>query len=52
METHPDPAKALSDGPNAWPLAQMESFLEVLKRIDQASKASELNETALLNNQV
>jgi 2-dehydro-3-deoxyphosphooctonate aldolase (KDO 8-P synthase) len=52
METHPDPAKALSDGPNAWPLAQMESLLEVLMRIDQASKASELHETALLNNQV
>lgn len=50
METHPDPAKALSDGPNAWPLAQMESLLEVLMRIDQASKASELHETALLNN--
>ena len=52
METHPDPAKALSDGPNAWPLAQMESLLEVLMRIDQASKASELHESALLNNLV
>jgi len=50
METHPDPAKALSDGPNAWPLAQMESLLEVLMRIDQACKSSELHETALLNN--
>ena len=49
METHPDPEKALSDGPNAWPLAQMESLLEVLMRLDQASKASELHETALLN---
>ena len=48
METHPNPEKALSDGPNAWPLAQMESLLEVLMRIDQACKASELHETALL----
>ena len=30
METHPDPAKALSDGPNAWPLARMESLLTTL----------------------
>ena len=50
METHPDPEKALSDGPNAWPLAQMESLLEVLMRLDKACKASELHETALLNN--
>jgi 2-dehydro-3-deoxyphosphooctonate aldolase (KDO 8-P synthase) len=50
METHPNPEKALSDGPNAWPLAQMESLLEVLMRLDQACKASELHETVLLNN--
>ena len=31
METHPDPAKALSDGPNAWPLDRMRSLLEVLQ---------------------
>ncbi|HUV21623.1 MAG TPA: 3-deoxy-8-phosphooctulonate synthase [Gammaproteobacteria bacterium] len=49
METHPNPEKALSDGPNAWPLAQMESLLAVLMRIDQACKASELHETVLLN---
>ena len=49
METHPNPEKALSDGPNAWPLAQMQSLLEVLMRIDQACKASELHESALLN---
>jgi len=49
METHPDPEKALSDGPNAWPLAQMQSLLEVLMRIDQACEASELHESALLN---
>ena len=49
METHPDPAKALSDGPNAWPLAQMASLLEVLKNLDQAVKASTLHENELLN---
>ena len=49
METHPNPAKALSDGPNAWPLSKMESLLEVLMRIDAACKASELHETELLN---
>ncbi len=49
METHPDPDKALCDGPNAWPLAKMKSLLEVLMRLDQACKASELHETELLN---
>jgi 2-dehydro-3-deoxyphosphooctonate aldolase (KDO 8-P synthase) len=34
METHPDPAKALSDGPNAWPLARMKELLATLKEID------------------
>jgi len=48
METHPDPAKALSDGPNAWPLADMQSLLEVLMRLDQATKAAVLHETELL----
>ena len=38
METHPDPAKALSDGPNAWPLARMRSLLETLVAIDAAVK--------------
>lgn len=38
METHPDPDKALSDGPNAWPLDQMESLLETLKSIDEVIK--------------
>jgi 2-dehydro-3-deoxyphosphooctonate aldolase (KDO 8-P synthase) len=37
-ETHPEPAKALSDGPNAWPLDQMEELLETLLEIDQAVK--------------
>ncbi len=38
METHPDPEKALSDGPNAWPLGEMESLLETLKALDDAVK--------------
>jgi 2-dehydro-3-deoxyphosphooctonate aldolase (KDO 8-P synthase) len=38
METHPDPAKALSDGPNAWPLPQMERLLETLLKIDAVIK--------------
>ena len=48
METHPDPATALSDGPNAWPLGQMQALLETLKQIDSAIKSQELPETALL----
>ncbi len=38
METHPDPSKALSDGPNAWPLNQMKQLLEVLMAIDKTVK--------------
>jgi len=38
METHPDPAKALSDGPNAWPLPQMQELLETLLELDAAVK--------------
>ena len=38
METHPTPEKALSDGPNSWPLKKMKSLLEGLKEIDYASK--------------
>lgn len=40
METHPDPANAKSDGPNAWPLHRMEDLLSTLKKLDEASKAS------------
>lgn len=39
METHPDPSKALSDGPNAWPLDKMRGLLETLKQIDETVKA-------------
>ena len=38
METHPDPEKALSDGPNAWPLPRMESLLATLVEIDRLVK--------------
>lgn len=38
METHPDPAKALSDGPNAWPLSKMKALLEVLVDLDRVVK--------------
>jgi 2-dehydro-3-deoxyphosphooctonate aldolase (KDO 8-P synthase) len=39
METHPDPAKALSDGPNAWPLGLMRPLLESLKELDNLVKS-------------
>ena len=39
METHPDPDNALSDGPNAWPLADMEALLKQLIALDQVSKS-------------
>ena len=38
METHPDPAQAMSDGPNAVPLKHMKVLLETLKEIDQLVK--------------
>jgi 2-dehydro-3-deoxyphosphooctonate aldolase (KDO 8-P synthase) len=38
METHPDPDKALSDGPNAWPLGKMGALLETLKELDAVTK--------------
>ena len=39
METHPNPDKALSDGPNAWPLGRMAELLAVLKELDRVVKA-------------
>lgn len=48
METHPDPAKALSDGPNAWPLDQMAALLEVLRDLDALIKSRPLAEQAWL----
>jgi 2-dehydro-3-deoxyphosphooctonate aldolase (KDO 8-P synthase) len=48
METHPDPASALSDGPNAWPLQQMQALLTALKQIDDVIKAQALPEIELM----
>jgi len=47
METHPDPSKALSDGPNAWPLGRIEELLSVLKEIDVLVKARGFAELAI-----
>ena len=47
METHPDPAKALSDGPNAWPLQRMKDLLSVLKEIDTLVKKRGFAESSL-----
>jgi 2-dehydro-3-deoxyphosphooctonate aldolase (KDO 8-P synthase) len=47
METHPDPSKALSDGPNAWPLGRMEPLLITLKELDRAVKAHPFEESLL-----
>jgi len=47
METHPDPEKALSDGPNSWPLHKMEALLKVLMTIDQACKEAGYIENTL-----
>ncbi|MDR3054821.1 MAG: 3-deoxy-8-phosphooctulonate synthase [Zoogloeaceae bacterium] len=44
METHPNPEKAWSDGPNSWPLAKMENLLTTLVALDQATKAAGFEE--------
>jgi 2-dehydro-3-deoxyphosphooctonate aldolase (KDO 8-P synthase) len=49
METHPEPAKALSDGPNAWPMYELEELLAVLKNIDTAVKSQAFPEDALIS---
>ena len=46
-ETHPDPSKALSDGPNAWPLDRMEGLLETLLELDAVTKRHGFAEQAL-----
>ena len=47
METHPDPANALSDGPNAWPLDKMESLLTTLVNLDRITKEAGFEEMSL-----
>jgi len=47
METHPDPASAKSDGPNAWPLDRMESLLTTLVELDRTVKARGFEESSL-----
>ncbi len=47
METHPDPRKALSDGPNAWPLGKMEALLTTLLELDAITKRSGFLEHSL-----
>ena len=47
METHPDPAHALSDGPNAWPLDRMSSLLSTLVELDVAVKKKPFEESLL-----
>ena len=47
METHPDPSKALSDGPNAWPLHKMKALLEVLVEMDKLVKKAGFIEQTL-----
>lgn len=48
METHPEPEKALSDGPNAWPLGDMQPLLETLLTLDRTVKQSGFPEDALI----
>ena len=45
METHPDPDKALSDGPNAWPLDRMKRLLGTLKGLDRLVKSAPYEES-------
>ncbi|OQX45606.1 MAG: 3-deoxy-8-phosphooctulonate synthase, partial [Candidatus Sedimenticola endophacoides] len=47
METHPEPEKALSDGPNSWPLGRMEALLETLMALDALVKREPLAESRL-----
>ncbi len=48
METHPDPAKALSDGPNSWPLSEMRALLETLRELDATVKRAGFPENEML----
>jgi 2-dehydro-3-deoxyphosphooctonate aldolase (KDO 8-P synthase) len=44
LETHPDPDQAPSDGPNAWPLSQLETMLQSLQLLDAAVKSNAMTE--------
>ena len=48
METHPQPDKALSDGPNAWPMVQLEELLVAMQAIDAAVKQGAYPEDELI----
>jgi 2-dehydro-3-deoxyphosphooctonate aldolase (KDO 8-P synthase) len=48
LETHPDPDRAPSDGPNMWPLGRMEELLTRLVAIDAVVKAHPFSESAML----
>lgn len=48
MESHPDPSKAMSDGPNAWPLPRMKALLATLQQLDRLVKSGPMAETDLM----
>ncbi len=48
MESHPDPSKAMSDGPNAWPLPRMKALLQTLQALDQLVKSGPMAENDLM----
>jgi len=47
METHPDPANAKSDGPNSWPMYEIEALLKTLQSIDKVVKSNPFAESNL-----
>ncbi|HEY4138150.1 MAG TPA: 3-deoxy-8-phosphooctulonate synthase [Casimicrobiaceae bacterium] len=49
METHPDPDRALSDGPNSWPLGKMRALLETLRSVDAAVKRAGFAEREVMS---
>ena len=52
METHPNPEKALSDGPNAWPLQHMKVLLQTLKQLDTLTKQAGFAENLVKLNSI
>jgi len=49
METHPEPEKALSDGPNAWPMGELGALLETMQALDTVIKSKEFPEDSLIS---